>query len=192
MLINPDGNSTRVRRDLLFITRIHLWVYLPLSHKGWICGNQVKSAEISVEGLEKPNDEQRKIGEAGMNLYLDIDGVMLGKEDPNSPEIRLAHHAEEFLAFALALFDCFWLTTHCQGRTEEVLRHLAPYCSVDFLDLAAKVKPTCFQVMKTEALDGDFLWLDDAPLQCELDWLAAGAGWTGGSGWIRGMSRMIC
>jgi len=53
---------------------------------------------------------------------------------------------------------------------------------VDFLDLAAKVKPTCFQVMKTEALDGDFLWLDDAPMQCELDWLAA-RGWL--DRWIR-------
>ena len=62
-----------------------------------------------------------------MNLYLDIDGVLLGKEDSGSPEIRLALYAEEFLVFALAQFDCFWLTTHCQGRTEEVLKYLAPY-----------------------------------------------------------------
>ncbi len=108
-----------------------------------------------------------------MNLYLDIDGVLLGKEDPRSPDIHLAHHAEEFLAFALAHFDCFWLTTHCQGRSETVLQYLTPYGSADFMALAEKVMPTRFRVMKTEALTGDFLWLDDAPMQCELDWLSA-------------------
>lgn len=111
-----------------------------------------------------------------MNLYLDIDGVLLGKADPGSPEIRLALHAEEFLVFALAHFDCFWLTTHCQGRTDEVLKYLAPYCTADFLAMAARIRPTRFRVMKTEALAGDFLWLDDAPMQCELDWLSA-RGW---------------
>ncbi len=117
-----------------------------------------------------------------MNLYLDIDGVLLGKADPNSPEIHLASGAEEFLAFALARFRCFWLTTHCQGRTEGVLKYLAPYGPTEFMALAAKVKPTSFQAMKTEALEGDFLWLDDAPMQCELDWLSA-RGWL--DRWIR-------
>jgi len=108
-----------------------------------------------------------------MNLYLDIDGVLLGKDDPNSSEIRLARYAEEFLTFALAHFQCYWLTTHCQGRTDEVLKYLAPYGSEEFMALAEKVMPTRFRVMKTEALTGDFLWLDDAPMQCELDCLAA-------------------
>jgi len=117
-----------------------------------------------------------------MNLYLDIDGVLLGKEDSGSPEIRLALYAEEFLVFALAQFDCFWLTTHCQGRTEEVLKYLAPYGSTAFMALAAQVQPTQFRVMKTEALAGNFLWLDDAPMQCELDWLST-RGWL--DRWIR-------
>jgi hypothetical protein len=111
-----------------------------------------------------------------MNLYLDIDGVLLGKADIRSPEIRLALGAEDFLIFALARFDCFWLSTHCQGRTEGVLKYLAPYGPTEFMALAAKVKPTSFQAMKTEALEGDFLWLDDAPMQRELDWLSA-RGW---------------
>lgn len=128
------------------------------------------------------NTEKEKTLVEGMNLYLDIDGVLLGKDDPNSPEIRLARHAEEFLAFALTHFHCYWLTTHCQGRTAEVLRYLAPYGSAEFMALAEKVMPTRFRVMKTEALDGDFLWLDDAPMQCELDWLAA-RGWL--DRWIR-------
>lgn len=117
-----------------------------------------------------------------MNLYLDIDGVLLGKADPSSPEICLASGAEEFLAFTLDRFCCFWLTTHCQGRTEEVLRYLASYGSADFMALAGKVKPTQFRMMKTEALAGDFLWLDDAPMQCELDWLSS-RGWL--DRWIR-------
>lgn len=111
-----------------------------------------------------------------MNLYLDIDGVLLGKADPRSPEIGLALGAEEFLTFALARFHCFWLSTHCQGGTDDVLKYLAPYVPEKFLALAARVKPTRFQTLKTEALEGDFLWLDDAPLQCELDWLSA-RGW---------------
>ena len=118
----------------------------------------------------------------GMNLYLDIDGVLLGKENPASPEVRLALHAEEFLTFALDRFRCFWLTTHCQGRMDEVLKYLAPYGSANFLALAARVEPTRFRVMKTEALAGDFIWLDDAPMQCELDWLSA-RGWL--DRWIR-------
>ncbi len=117
-----------------------------------------------------------------MNLYLDIDGVLLGKADPNSPEICLASGAEEFLAFTLARFDCFWLTTHCQGRIGRVLRYLATYGSAEFMALAAQVKPTCFRMIKTEALAGDFLWLDDAPMQCELDWLST-RGWL--DRWIR-------
>ena len=117
-----------------------------------------------------------------MNLYLDIDGVLLGKADPGSPEIRLALHAEEFLDFALAHFQCFWLTTHCQGQTDEVLKYLTPHGSADFLALAARVQPTQFRVLKTEALAGDFLWLDDALMRCELDWLSA-RGWL--DRWIR-------
>jgi hypothetical protein len=31
-----------------------------------------------------------------------------------------------------------------------------------------RIKPTRFGVLKTEALEGDFYWLDDSPLAAEL------------------------
>lgn len=107
------------------------------------------------------------------NLFLDIDGVLLGKSGLDSPAPALANHATEFLEFSLANFDCFWLTTHCQGDAATVVDYLRPYCTEAILLLIAQIRPTRFTTFKTETLFGDFLWLDDAPLATELDWLTA-------------------
>ena len=106
-----------------------------------------------------------------MNLYLDIDGVLLGKTDPASPKIVLANHARHFLEFAIGNFDCFWLTTHCRGDVQPVLDYLRPFVHDDLVPLLTKIKPTTFDVLKTDALRGDFLWLDDSPLAIEVSWL---------------------
>lgn len=106
-----------------------------------------------------------------MNLYLDIDGVLIGKTDPASPRIALARHARQFLTFALANFDVYWLTSHCKGDVQPVLDYLRPYAPNDLVPLLTQVKPTTFDVLKTEALTGDFYWLDDAPMQAEINWL---------------------
>lgn len=105
------------------------------------------------------------------SLYLDIDGVLLGKTDPASPRIVLANHAQRFLDFALANFDCFWLTTHCKGDARPVLEYLRPFLPDDVMPLLLRIKPTIFDVLKTDALVGDFLWLDDSPLQIEVNFL---------------------
>lgn len=106
-----------------------------------------------------------------MNLYLDIDGVLLGKDDPTSPQVVLARHAKEFLTFALAHFDCFWLTTHCKGNIQSVLDYLREYATEDLMPMLKQVKPTNFDTLKTDVLDGDFYWVDDSPLQIEIDML---------------------
>ena len=49
------------------------------------------------------------------NLFIDVDGVVLGREAPASPKISLARHLREFLEFAFKSFDVFWLMTHYQG-----------------------------------------------------------------------------
>lgn len=108
---------------------------------------------------------------SAIRLYLDIDGVFLGKTDPASHEIVLARHAGRFVEFALESFECYWLTTHCQGDSGPVIEYLRPYCDVPLLRLLASIRPTRWRTLKTEALVPPFLWLDDSPLALEIAWL---------------------
>ena len=113
-----------------------------------------------------------------MNLFIDIDGVLLGKA-PHSPQPQLANEAEVFLKFCLKHFDfdCYWLTTHCKGDASTALDYLAPYMQPSVATLAAKIQPSTFKTFKTEALFGDFICIDDQPTAYELqvleekDWL---------------------
>ena len=98
-------------------------------------------------------------------IYLDVDGVLLGE---SAGRVALARHAAEFIDFLLARYDVYWLTTHCAGDSQSVLHYLARYAPADFVARLTPIKPTRFNVMKTEALCGDFYWLDDSPLQIEL------------------------
>jgi hypothetical protein len=110
-----------------------------------------------------------------MKLYLDIDGVILGKDSAASPATRLAHHADTLLQLAVTEFEPWWLTTHSDGTIDPIVRHLAPYCSTATLDLVRRIRPAAFRTLKTEALvdvGPRFLWLDDAPLAIERAWLA--------------------
>ncbi len=110
-----------------------------------------------------------------MKLYIDIDGVLLGKTTDG--KLSLAHQTVEFLQFALAHFDCYWLTTHCKGDASTALDYLAPYSSQEVMTLLSQIKATHFRTFKTEALNGDFIWIDDAPTAYEIqvldenDWL---------------------
>lgn len=94
-----------------------------------------------------------------MNIYLDIDGVLLIDEKHAAP------HASEFLRHILSKYPntTYWLTTHCwkgQNRAKQVI---APYLETDVVKLVDLIKPTDWTDMKTEAIDfsQDFLWLDD-------------------------------
>ena len=111
-----------------------------------------------------------------INLYIDVDGVILGKNDPSSPLIVLARHAPEFLEFVVSNFSCFWLTTHCDGTSASVLNYLRRYTDADTLLLMAKIKPAKFKIFKTEVITGNFIWLDDAPMASERAWLQSN-GW---------------
>lgn len=53
-----------------------------------------------------------------MNLYLDIDGVILTKSGDPAPDLL------SFLEFVTSRFDCYWLPTHCRGNFEGVFKHL--------------------------------------------------------------------
>ena len=106
-----------------------------------------------------------------MNLFIDIDGVLLGKS-PITEQPVIANHTKIFLEFCLLNFDCYWLTTHCkEGKNDQVIRYLAPYVDSDVLSLIKQIIPTTFKTFKTEALFGDFLWIDDQPTAYEIQYL---------------------
>ena len=44
-----------------------------------------------------------------MNIYLDIDGVIMAND--REP----ARHVTEFLEFVVNKYPVYWLTTHCKG-----------------------------------------------------------------------------
>ena len=102
-----------------------------------------------------------------MILFTDIDGVLLGKSVVTGEPV-LAEHATDYLEFCLDNFDCYWLTTHCKGSIDTVIDYLAPYADSEFMALVQKVKPTYFKTFKTEALFGDFIWVDDQPTAYEI------------------------
>jgi len=105
-----------------------------------------------------------------MNLFIDIDGVLLGK-CPNTKQPIIANHATELLKVGLKKFDCYWLTTHCKGSAETAVDYLRPYADDEFLSLIQQIRPTNFKTFKIEALFGDFLWIDDQPTAYEFQFL---------------------
>ncbi|MEF3691523.1 MAG: hypothetical protein V3574_00520 [Candidatus Moraniibacteriota bacterium] len=102
-----------------------------------------------------------------MNIYLDIDGVLLKKDG------SLAEYFDEFLEFFVDKHNVFWLTTHCQGRDNNAIWHINQYNEVSkrSLELLQKIKPTDWQTLKTEGIDfsQDFIWFDDYLLEAEKE-----------------------
>lgn len=100
-----------------------------------------------------------------MNIYLDIDGVLLKKDG------TIANHLEEFLEFMLENNNVFWLTTHCRGGENRAIEHITSKNSVSEKSLALleKIKPTDWGALKTDAIDFStpFAWIDDYVMGAE-------------------------
>ena len=92
-----------------------------------------------------------------MNIYLDINGVVLKNDLTPAP------HLKKFLTLMLEKHQVFWLTTHCQGDGEVTVDYLARFFPEEYLELFRKIKPTKWNVLKTDAIDFSkpFLWFDD-------------------------------
>lgn len=106
------------------------------------------------------------------NLYLDVDGVLLGKNHLDDLEVVLAKHAKEFLAFCLDNFQCYWLTTHCNRKnTETVVNLFKTYADESVMQFIYAIKPTNWRTFKTEAIDfkSDFYWVDDQLMAYEIE-----------------------
>lgn len=102
-----------------------------------------------------------------MNIYLDIDGVLLASEK------QPALHVHDFVEHMIGSHDVFWCTTHCRVAEDfpqqplYVLRSLEP----ETLTLLKQVKPTYWDTLKTEAIDFSqpFKWFDDDCYEAEKD-----------------------
>ncbi len=96
-------------------------------------------------------------------LYLDIDGVLLSKDG------TAAEGLVEFLSFVTSTFECYWLTTHCDGDSDQVFLYLVGRVPAEALSSIERVKPTRFGTLKTEGIDftGPFYWLDDTVFESE-------------------------
>ena len=105
-----------------------------------------------------------------INLYLDIDGVLLHRDH------TLAKDAQEFLDWAIDHFDCYWLTTRDRSGLEKIISAFNGQLPEDLL---RKIKPTQWETLKTEAIDlnSDFYLIDDGLLATERDLV--------GDRWIR-------
>lgn len=100
------------------------------------------------------------IHELDMNIYLDIDGVLLANDR------QPAKYAKEFLQKVLKEYpeNTYWLTTHCMtGDATEPIRNVGKYFDKETILLFAMIKPTSWKKAKTEAIDllQPFLWFDD-------------------------------
>ncbi|MEO5948870.1 MAG: hypothetical protein ABIP74_00520 [Candidatus Saccharimonas sp.] len=101
-----------------------------------------------------------------MNIYLDIDGVLLANES------SAALYADELLQAVLKEYpdSTYWLTTHNWNGENRAIEVLAPHLKPETVALLDKVKPTEWNELKTDAIDFSqkFLWLDDDLWEGEL------------------------
>ena len=115
-----------------------------------------------------------------MNVYLDLDGVIIRAAD-SVARIELAPHAFEFLQWATEFHRPYWLTTRdAHGQHAGVLRafRLAMNCATlpaDVEALLTSIKPTAWSGSKISGIDltSDFAWVDDEPLRVEVEALQA-------------------
>ncbi len=94
-----------------------------------------------------------------MNIYLDIDGVLLANEN------NAAQHADEFLQHILKKYpdSTYWLTTHNWRGENRAIEVLSPVLKPETVELLKRIKPTEWGELKTDAInfEEDFLWFDD-------------------------------
>ena len=100
-----------------------------------------------------------------LNVYFDIDGVLLGTKSPKKDIIKL-------LKYCLHKYpnSTYWLTTHCksgENKTDFALRGEFPDSFVE--QIYNTFLPTDWEVLKTDAidLDSDFVWFDDNLFESE-------------------------
>ncbi|MDO8486414.1 MAG: hypothetical protein Q7S77_01810 [Candidatus Staskawiczbacteria bacterium] len=104
-----------------------------------------------------------------MNIYLDIDGVLIHDSLKNYQKI--ANGVVDFLRVITEKHNCYWLTTHCKGDTIHTLEYLNDRLPIEARQYINLIKSTDWRTWKTEAIDfsEDFRWIDDETYEPELE-----------------------
>ncbi len=91
------------------------------------------------------------------NIYLDIDGVLLAKD--NNP----AKYADEFIKYVVSNYPTYWLTTRCKDENHYLNEILGRFFPSETMEYIRQIKPTIWSDWKTDAIDfsSSFLWFDD-------------------------------
>jgi hypothetical protein len=122
---------------------------------------------------------------SGIDLYLDLDGVILRRtgrhEFRGRTEYEVAPGAKEFLAWAIDSFNCYWLTSRSHdgeyGGIERAIRFAVPTSNLaaETRTLIRAIRPAVWGAMKVSGIDfsRDFYWVDDDPDDGSLTALAA-------------------
>lgn len=101
-----------------------------------------------------------------MNIYLDVDGVLLDKY------LQPSQCLHEFVEYITTHHSCYWATTHVtDGSTEHLFRVLTrQQVPGETLELLKKVKGTSWDMLKTDVIDftQPFLWFEDMPTTGEI------------------------
>lgn len=99
-----------------------------------------------------------------MNIYLDIDGVLLTKQG------KPADFLNEFLDYITGHHTVYWLTTHCKGDPAPAVEHLKRVLAPDLHPYLESIKATDWDALKTDGIDfaQEFRWLEDFPMQSEI------------------------
>lgn len=102
-----------------------------------------------------------------MNIYLDIDGVLL-----DTKEYKQMPYLKEFLTtvFKISNGEVYWLSTHTKhGESDVALYHLQEALDKDIFEMIKGIKNTKWYSLKTEGIDleNEFLWFDDVIFQAE-------------------------
>ena len=93
-----------------------------------------------------------------MNIYLDIDGVILANEN------NLSLGAVDFIKYITDKYDVYWLTTQCMdGDPSWPIEYINRSSQEDLTPWLNRIIPTSWSENKTEAIDFSkpFIWFDD-------------------------------
>lgn len=92
-----------------------------------------------------------------MNIYLDIDGVILAND------LYKANYSVELVKHLVKKYPVYWLTTHCRGDANYTVRFLERFFDPETIEIMKNILPTNWDILKTEAIDFSqpFLWFDD-------------------------------